>query len=234
MLRYVYIYLALICLPTMAWANDKDPWEEFNRTIFSFNEALDRSLLKPTAKAYDAVAPDVVSDSLTAFFRNLSEFRTIANDLLQGKVKQAGLDTSRLLVNSTVGFLGFFDVARHIGLPRNEEDFGQTLATWGVPAGPYIMLPFIGPNTLRSTAAYAPDLMTSATGLVTDDEASIWALRVTSIIDRRAALLSAEELISGDRYTFLRDAYLQQREFLAKDGQIEDTFGDDEFEDFDF
>lgn len=234
MKRALYILLAVLALPSLALASEKDPWEEFNRTIFSFNEALDGAVLKPAAKTYKVVTPEVVSDGLTAFFRNLSEFRTIFNDLLQGKFKQAGQDSARLLINTTVGFLGFFDVATHLGLPRHEEDFGQTLATWGVPSGPYLMLPFIGPSTVRSTAAYGPDLMTSATGLVTDDTAAVWGLRLTSIVDRRAALLSAEELISGDRYTFLRDAYLQQREFLAKDGKIEDTFGDEEFEDFDF
>lgn len=230
----IIIILLIVSLPLIASANDKDPWEDFNRAVFSFNEALDSSVLKPAAKAYYAAAPAVVDDGLTHFFQNLAEFKTIINDLLQGKFKQAGLDTIRWLINTSVGFLGFFDVATHVGLPRHQEDFGQTLAAWGVPSGPYLMLPFLGPKTVRSAGAYVPDFYVPSVSLVSDDTATQWGLRAVSVVDTRAALLKAENLMQGDRYSLIRDAYLQQREYLSLDGKVEDTFGDEDLEEFDF
>lgn len=226
--------LLLLSLPLMASANDKDPWEDFNRAIFSFNEVLDSSILKPVAKAYDTATPAVVDDGVTHFFQNLGELKTILNDLLQGKFKQAGLDAIRCLINTSMGFLGFFDVASHLGLQRHQEDFGQTLATWGVPSGPYLMLPFLGPKTVRSAGAFIPGFYVPSVSLVTDDTATQWGLRGVSAVNTRAGLLKAEGLMQGDRYSLIRDAYLQQREYLSLDGKVEDTFGDEDLEDFDF
>lgn len=234
MLRIVSLLIFMNIVSFDAMANDKDPWEEFNRAIFSFNEVLDDNVLKPTAKFYHTATPAVVDDSVTHFFQNLAELKTVINDLLQGKFKQAGLDTARFLINTSVGFLGFFDVATHFGLPRHQEDFAQTLAVWGVPSGPYLMLPFLGPSTVRSAGAYIPSFYVPSVSLASDDEATQWGLRVVSVVDFRAKLLKTEALLQGDRYSLLRDAYLQQRKYLVLDGQVEDTFGEEDLEELDF
>ncbi len=204
-----------------------DPWESFNRKIFAFNDAADRYVLLPLTRAYRWVTPDPVERGIGNMFSNLKEVRTVANDLLQFKFGQAASDTGRFVVNSTVGLLGFFDVASPLGLEKHSEDFGQTLGYWGVGAGPYLVVPILGPYTLRDGVGAFPDnsvdYISNLEHVRTRNQ--LMALRV---IDTRAELIKAEELISGDRYTFIRDAYLQRREYLVKDGEVEDSFGDDE------
>lgn len=204
-----------------------DPWEGFNRKVFAFNDTLDRYLLKPLAKGYKAVTPDPVEGGVSSVFSNLKEVSNIANDLLQGKFSQAGNDTGRLLVNTTLGLVGIFDVAEHMGLPKSDgEDFGQTLATWGVGSGPYVVLPFLGSSTVRSLGGMPVNTFTDPIGYVdhVPTRNSLWG---TQLVELRASLLEAESLISGDKYTFMRDAYLQRRNYLAKDGDVEDDFGGD-------
>ncbi len=203
----------------------RDPWEGMNRRIFAFNDTLDTYFLKPVAKGYRTVTPDPVETGVSNFFANLLEVRNIVNDLLQWKWQQAGNDTGRLLINSTVGIVGVFDVAQHVGLPRSEgEDFGQTFSTWGSGQGPYLVIPFLGSSTVRDAvgmplAAYVNPIT------YVDHIPTRNTLIAADIVDTRAAILDAEELLSGDKYTFIRDAYLQRRDYLIQDGKVEDDFG---------
>ncbi|WP_369854602.1 VacJ family lipoprotein [Candidatus Thalassolituus haligoni] len=213
--------------------NNPDPWEGFNRRVFAFNEVMDKYVLKPTAQAYQYVTPQDVDDSVSQFFSNIGDVLVVVNDIGQLKFGQAASDSGRFLINTTVGFFGFFDVATHIGLKKHNEDFGQTLGYWGVGTGPYLVLPFLGPSNLRDTGGLAltwsTSLGSSEVGATTTDDYSLIALQ---LVDLRADLISSESLITGDKYIFLRSFYLQRREYLVNDGVTADSFGDD-FDDFD-
>jgi phospholipid-binding lipoprotein MlaA len=204
---------------------DSDPWEPVNRAIFSFNDTVDRFTLKPAAKVYDRFIPEPVSDSIGNVFSNLGEPRNLVNDTLQGKYRDAGIDIARFLLNTTVGVVGVFDVATRMGLQRNDEDLGQTLGSWGVPSGPYVVLPLLGPSTVRDGSSRVPE---SFIGYSYNDQIDHVPTRNTAIgtdlLDTRAALLSREQMIRGDRYAFIRDAFLQNREYQVKDGAVEDPF----------
>jgi phospholipid-binding lipoprotein MlaA len=156
-------------------------------------------------------------------FRNIGDVGNLANDVLQAKPAAAGVDTARLIFNTTFGLLGFFDVGTKMGLQRNDEDFGQTLGYWGLGSGPYLMLPLLGPSTLRDAPAKLVDSYATPYPYIDNVSVrnSIWGL---NIVDTRASLLSAEKLVSGDKYVFIRNAFLQNREFKVKDGQVEDDF----------
>jgi len=210
-------------VPFAAQASEDDPWEGFNRAIFTFNDTLDTYALKPLAQGYQAVMPQFLEDGIHNMFRNIGDVGNLANDLLQAKPRAAGVDTARLLMNTTLGLAGFFDVGTKMGLQRNDEDFGQTLGHWGVGSGPYVMLPFFGPSTLRDAPAKYVDTYTTPYRYMNDIPARNMALGM-SVIDTRASLLSSEKLITGDKYTFIRNAYLQNREFKVKDGKVEDDF----------
>lgn len=202
-----------------------DPWEGFNRKVFVFNDTLDTYALKPVAKGYRAITPDPVEDGISRMFSNLGEVVNVLNDVLQGKFGQAGNDTGRFLVNTTIGLVGFFDVADNLGLPKNDgEDFGQTLGVWGVGAGPFLMLPLFGPSTLRDGPARIVDQLVNPISEV-DHVPTRNTIYGVEVISTRADLLKAEELIKGDKYSFIRDVYLQRREFLLNDGEVEDDFG---------
>ncbi|MNE40314.1 putative phospholipid-binding lipoprotein MlaA precursor [compost metagenome] len=155
--------------------------------------------------------------------RNIGDVRNLANDVLQLKPHAAGVDTARLIFNTTFGLFGFFDVGTKMGLQRNDEDFGQTLGYWGTPSGPYVMLPLLGPSTVRDGIALYPDSWTGPYRYI-DDVSARNTMRAVDVVDTRAGLLSAEKLIQGDKYNFIRNAYLQNREFKVKDGQVEDDF----------
>ncbi|WP_460156181.1 MlaA family lipoprotein [Pseudomonas sp. S2_H10] len=224
-------HLARICVtagvmlvPFVAQAaSEDDPWESVNRPIYKFNDVIDTYALKPLAQGYQYIAPQFVEDGVHNFFQNIGDVRNLANDILQAKPHAAGVDTARLIFNTTFGLLGVIDVGTKMGLQRNDEDFGQTLGYWGVGSGPYVMLPLLGPSTLRDAPSKYVDSYTAPYRYVDDVPVrnSFYAL---DIIDTRASLLSSEKLISGDRYTFIRNAYLQNREFKVKDGQVEDDF----------
>ncbi|NLZ78229.1 MAG: VacJ family lipoprotein [Gammaproteobacteria bacterium] len=205
------------------FGENEDPWEPMNRAVFRFNDTVDRWALKPVAKGYRAVTPDVVENGVHNVFRNLGEVRNLANNVLQFKMHDAGVDTARFFFNTTFGLLGFFDVATKMGLQRNDEDFGQTLGAWGVKSGPYVVLPLLGPSTVRDTVSLYPDSYTSAYRQINDVPVrnSMFAL---NLVDTRASLLSAERLVTGDKYRFVRNAYLQNREFKVKDGDVVDDF----------
>ncbi|MDY7559735.1 VacJ family lipoprotein [Pseudomonas sp. 10B1] len=222
--------LALLCfiggvalVPSAAQAADEDPWEGVNRVIFRFNDTLDMYALKPLAQGYEFITPRFVEDGIHNFFNNIGDVRNFANDVLQAKPHAAGVDTARLLLNTTLGVAGFIDVGTRMGLQRNDEDFGQTLGYWGVSSGPYVMLPLLGPSTVRDGLARFPDTYDSPYHYMNDIS---WrnSLEALDIVDTRASLLSAEKLINGDKYTFIRNAYLQSREFKVKDGKVKDDF----------
>lgn len=209
-----------------------DPWEGFNRKVFAFNDVVDRYALKPVARGYRFVTPDPVETGVGNFFSNLGEIRTTLNSLLQGEGGNAGVSTGRFLINTTVGIGGLFDVATRMDITGREEDFGQTLGAWGVGEGAYVVLPLLGPSTVRDTAGLPVDAYTYPLTYVEDDTVR-YGLRALQAVDARAGLLDQEALISGDRYSFIRDAYLQQRRFEVNDGAMgEDPFASDEF-DFD-
>lgn len=212
-----------------------DPLEPFNRTMFAFNEKFDAWLLKPVAKGYDFIFPGPVKRSIGNFFSNLIQPRVAVNDLLQGKGKQAARDTGRFLVNSTVGVLGFFDVARHLDLEAREEDWGQTFAVWGVSGGPYMVWPIIGPRYLRDTIGFGFDYLSNPVTYIEDPYTS-WGLWSLDIVDTRARFLPAENVINqaagDDKYVFIREAYRQRRRNQIYDGNPpKPVFVDDEAED---
>lgn len=215
--------LSLAILPIAVHAAEEDPWEGFNRAMFRFNDTLDTYALKPVAKGYQAVTPQFVEDGIHNVFGNIGDVGNLANDLFQAKFHNAGVDTGRLIFNTSFGLLGFFDVATQMGLQRNDEDFGQTMGYWGVGSGPYLVLPFFGPSTVRDAGGMVPDSFLGPYPYI-DHVPTRNVTRAVDVVDTRANLLSAEKLITGDKYIFIRNAYLQNREFKVKDGEVEDDF----------
>lgn len=226
------LLLSLVA-PAIACAeavHNPDPWEPVNRKIYAFNDFFDRHLLVPVARGYQRIIPDPVERSVSNVIDNLLEVTTIVNGLLQAKFGQAASDTGRFLVNSTVGVLGIFDVASRIGLDKHDEDLGQTLGYWGVSSGPYIVVPFLGSYTVRDGLGYMVDTSTTDYLANLDDVPTRNSVTAFRFVVWRADLLKTEELISGDRYTFIRDAYLQRREYLVNDGQVQDDFGEEDYD----
>ncbi|EZH76972.1 VacJ family lipoprotein [Ectopseudomonas composti] len=216
--------VGLSLLPAMSQAaSEEDPWEGFNRPIFRFNDTVDTYALKPIAQGYRAVTPQFLEDGVHNVFGNIGDVGNLANNLLQGKLHNAGVDTGRLIFNTTFGVLGFFDVARHMGLRKSDEDFGQTLGVWGLNSGPYLVIPFLGPSTVRDATGRVPDSFLTPYPYI-DHVPTRNVTRGMQVVDTRANLLQAERLVSGDKYIFIRNAYLQSREFKVKDGQVEDDF----------
>lgn len=213
----------LVLLPTLAQASEDDPWEAFNRPVFRFNDTLDTYALKPLAQGYQKVTPQFLEDGVHNVFGNIGDVGNLANNLLQGKVHDAGVDTGRLIFNTTFGVLGFFDVATEMGLQRSDEDFGQTLGAWGLGSGPYLVLPFLGPSSLRDAPAKIPDSYLGMYPYI-DHVPTRNVTRGVNVVDARASLLSAEKMVSGDKYIFIRNAYLQNREFRVQDGEVVDDF----------
>jgi phospholipid-binding lipoprotein MlaA len=201
----------------------RDRFERTNRAIYAFNDALDRGIAKPVAKAYVKVAPAPVRTGLGNFFRNLTYPTVIVNDLLQLKPTGFATDTARLVVNTTVGIGGLFDPASKLGLPAGDEDFGQTLGRWGVPPGPYVMLPFIGPSSVRDTVGWVGDQFTDPKTYISNSYVR-YGVTGASLVDKRAGLLATEDVLnhSFDPYAFIRNAYLKRREFQVKDGRVPD------------
>lgn len=225
----IALSLILALCSTAVFAQEEaDPWQGYNRAMFRFNDVTDRFLLRPLAKGYVFVTPKFVRKGVNNVVENVLEVPTVLNGVLQGKGKQAAKDTGRFLVNSTIGIAGIFDVAKHMGMkPGDGEDFGQTLAVWGVGQGPYIVLPFMGPSTLRDTIALPVDIYSDPRTYI-DHVPTRNTVSGVSLLNTRANLLDLEQHITGDRYTFIRDAYLQRRAFLINDGEVEDDFGGDE------
>ena len=205
--------------------HDPDPWEPMNRAVFRFNDTLDTYALRPVAKGYDWVMPQFLNDGVSNVFNNLGEPKNLLNNVLQGKMHDASVDLARFLMNTTVGVVGMFDVATRMGLRRNDEDFGQTLGAWGVDSGPYVVLPLFGPSTVRDASGFAAEGLAgySYRGQM-DHVPSRNTAAGVDVVDTRAGLLSQERLISGDKYRFIRNVWLQNREYKVMDGQVEDEF----------
>jgi phospholipid-binding lipoprotein MlaA len=200
--------------------NPRDPLEPVNRGIYTFNEAVDTTLLKPAAELYRGLVPRLVRTGVSNFFSNINDVIVALNNLLQGKVTNAASDTGRFVVNSTVGLLGLFDAATPLGLPKNNEDFGQTLGWWGVGDGPYIVLPIFGPSNVRDTFGLIVDTLTDPISYIepTRDRNIVMGVRA---VNRRSELLEASKILETaalDPYQFVRDAYLQRRRSLIYDG----------------
>jgi phospholipid-binding lipoprotein MlaA len=210
-------------MPLLAHGAERDPWESVNRKVFAVNDTIDTYAVKPIARGYVAITPTFVQDGIHNFFQNLGDVGNLANDVLQAKPKAAGVDTARLLFNTTFGIAGLFDVGTRMGLQRNDEDFGQTLGYWGVSSGPYVVLPLLGPSTIRDGLSEYPNSYFGPYEYINHVPTRNTALAV-NLLDKRATLLPAEKVISGDKYTFIRNAYMDNREYKVKDGNVEDNF----------
>jgi phospholipid-binding lipoprotein MlaA len=198
----------------------RDPWQPYNRAMFRFNTDFDNAFMKPAAKAYRAITPEPVDEGVTNFFNNIADATSAVNNVLQFKLSRAGSDVGRVFINSTVGVVGVFDVATNAGLPSYKEDFGQTLGYWGIGDGPYFVMPILGPSSVRDTVGFAGDVALDPFFSISKDEI-YWGFVTLRVIDRRADLLTAGELVDEaaiDRYAFIRDAYLQRRRSLVHDG----------------
>lgn len=223
-LACLLLLLATGCA-TPRGANPQDPYESFNRSVYRFNDTVDRYALKPVAQGYQRFVPEPVRLIVTSFFGNLDDLYTGANNLLQAKPKAALIDVSRFTVNSTLGFFGFADVASAIGMPKHNEDFGQTLGYWGVASGPFLVIPLLGPSTVRDAPSRGVDMYASPQNLITlssGQGTALWGLRLVS---GRASLLEAERVIDGaalDTYSLIRDGWLQRRRNAVYDGEPPD------------
>ena len=208
-------------VPADSGNDPRDPIESFNRQVFEFNDVVDRAVLKPVAQAYEFVLPEPVRDCISNIFSNFREPSNAVNNLLQGKPVDAVSDVCRLVVNSTVGLLGCFDPARQMGLEKHSEDFGQTLGRWGLGAGPYLVVPILGPSSVRDAIGIYGAEPYLDPNFYIDNIRVRNAILGTRVVDQRAQLLRADDLISGaalDKYRFIRDGYLQRRRSQVYDG----------------
>lgn len=220
----VAVLLGLACAVTgcaTATKNDpRDPWEGWNRGVQSFNDKLDDYFMKPVSEGYQWVTPSFLDRGITNFFSNVDDIGVVVNDLLQFKLAQTGMDTGRFLINTTAGIGGFVDVASMLDLPKHKEDLDQTLGAWGVPSGPYLVLPLIGPSTPRGAVGLAGDTASNPINWISPAVIP-YASGGLRTIDMRADLLSSTKIAdeaSVDRYAFIRNAYFQQRNYDIYDG----------------
>lgn len=222
LLSMTCLFVGCASIPAGVEPSPRDPWEPFNRSVFEFNEGLDKYLLKPVVAAYRFTLPEIVRDGIYNFFSNYSDIYTALQNLLQGKPDLAFNDLMRVAVNTIFGLGGLMDVATPGGLPKHKEDWGQTFGVWGLPSGPYVVLPFFGPSTIRDTFGTAADLETDYLFKYIPDVGlrnSITGLRV---INARNTFYEAGDLLDGaalDKYSFIRDAYLQRREYQINEGR---------------
>lgn len=205
--------------------NPRDPYESLNRKVFEFNDKLDANVLKPVAETYQKVVPSMVRSGVSNVLGNLGDVWSAVNQLLQGKVGNAGEMTFRVLTNTVFGIGGLMDPATELGMERRREDFGQTLGRWGVPSGPYVVLPLLGSSTARDTAATPVDMYASLDTQLTSGTSATLGVSVLKVVNTRASLLGASQLldqIALDRYSFIRDAYLARRRSQVYDGNPPD------------
>ena len=204
-----------------AGPDPRDPMESFNRKVYAFNESVDKAVLKPVAKGYVAVVPEIARRGVTNFYKNLGMVVTTLNDALQLKGSKVPVDIARFLTNTVFGLGGLIDVATELKIENRNEDFGQTLGYWGVGSGPYLVLPLFGPSSTRDGPGLAVDFVVSPFFYWNSDAEVRWGLFGLDVVNTRANLLGAEKFLDTaamDRYSFLRDSYLQRREFLIYDG----------------
>lgn len=224
--------LAVVGCATTAERDPADPFQPVNRSIYSFNDSIDRAALKPVAVAYRDHTPTWFRTGVGNFYQNLSTPATAVNNLLQGKPVAAAQDTLRFIINTTLGWGGVLDVASGAGLPQHDEDLGQTLGKWGLPAGPYLVIPLLGPSSLRDLPTRVADTLLQPLYWFNYGNAR-WGSLALSIVDTRASLLPLDETLEGvyDKYGFMRNAYLQRRQFLVYDGNPPEEPFDEEFPD---
>ena len=226
--------ISLICgviLTQNAMAKTHDPYESFNRSMYDFNDGVDTYVASPLANGYKFITPSVVQTGVFNFFNNLKGINVVLNDLLQAKFSQSASDLGRFTLNSTAGLGGFIDVAKHVGLEPNDEDFDQTLAVWGVPQGAYLVLPFVGPNTMRGTPASAFDAAANPASYVSVIAYYVSApIQSMSAVNARANAEGALKFINEaalDKYVFTRESFLQWRKNLENDGKVSASIDDD-------
>ena len=221
----IFLMLSAISSPLQA-AGRNDPLERINRTTHAFNRTVDKFLLKPLAVTYKQLTPDIVKTGVNNFFNNLDDVRVTFNDLLQFKFEQAAADFTRLAINSTLGVGGIIDVAEPaFKLGKNHQDFGKTLAHYGVESGPYIVLPLLGPSTVRDAFGLGFDSFVDPIPAV-DHVESRNSLRAGKTVDFRAGILHFDNMVTGDDYLFIRSIYLQNREYQISGGYVEVAFGE--------
>ncbi len=203
------------------YENPSDPWEGYNRGVFAINEALDMVIAKPIAKAYEFIIPEPIRILVTNVFSNISDVVIGINDLLQGRGEQAFNDFGRVVINTTLGFGGLFDVAGNAGWYKSTNDFGVTFGRWGAPSGPYFVLPILGPSNIRDTFGWAADIAASPLSIVVTDPTAFWTAWGVNYVNTRANLFPAEKIIeeaATDKYSYLRDAFMQNRLNLINEG----------------
>jgi phospholipid-binding lipoprotein MlaA len=228
MIRAICCVIALLWVPLVAHAEtENDPFEGWNRAMFSFNQKADKYVLKPLAEGYQAITPAPVRKGVSNFFNNLGEPITAVNSVLQAKPGKAARSLTRFLFNTTFGLLGLFDVAGAMGIEHEKEDLGQTLAYWGVGSGPYLVLPILGPSNLRDLGGRVVDRPMNPVSW--QDEVGMTEVLFTDGIQTRAQLLGVEPKSVGDPYVLMRSAYEQRRRYEINDGIVVDLFLDDPF-----
>jgi phospholipid-binding lipoprotein MlaA len=211
----------LTACATTTKTDPSDPWEDWNRDVQGFNDQVDEYVMKPVADGYKWVMPEFADRGVTNFFSNIDDIGVFVNDFLQFKPAQGGQDMGRFLINSVAGLGGFFDVAGYLDLPKHKEDFDQTLAVWGVPSGPYMVLPFLGPSTPRGVGGLVGDTATNPINYIAPVVIP-WATGALNVADQRADLQSTSKIVdvaAQDRYTFIRNAYFQERAYKIYDGE---------------
>jgi phospholipid-binding lipoprotein MlaA len=215
-------------LPPDATRDARDPFERLNRTSFAVNEGLDKAIGKPVARAYVKVVPRPLRRGVGNFMSNVTYPTVLVSNLLQGKLADAASDTGRILLNSTLGLGGLLDPARDAGLERHNEDFGQVLGKWGLASGPYLFLPLLGPSSLRDGLGQLPDEFTNGLNHIEEDRWR-YGLQALRLLDDRAEILEAEGVLerAGDKYTFVRSAWMQRREFQVRDGNVPESASPD-------
>ncbi len=214
------------CLFLGLWLGGCSSLESYNRTMYKTNKAIDKYTLKPIAKGYHFITPDPVERGVSNFFGNLGEVGTVVNSLLQGKVRNAALSSSRFVWNTTLGLGGMFDVATAMNVVAKPEDFGQTLQVWGMPAGPYVVLPILGPSTVTDSVGLVGDYFAyPLTYYHWTDHSVREGVTALKTVDTRTQLLPLEKQLKGvpDEYSFVKSAYLQRRASLVRDGAIEEN-----------
>ncbi len=228
MIRAICLFVAVFCTPLIGYAETEgDPFEGWNRAMFSFNQKADKYVLKPVAEGYQAVTPAPVRKGVSNFFNNLGEPITAVNSVFQAKPGKAARSLTRFVFNTTFGLLGIFDVAGAMGIEREKEDLGQTLAYWGVGSGPYLVLPVLGPSNLRDLGGRLGDRPLNP--ISWQDEVGTTELLIGDGIQTRAQLLGLEPKSVGDPYVLMRSAYEQRRRYDINDGIVVDLFLDDPF-----
>ena len=227
-LKVFSVGLSMLFLSACATTNaldERDPWEGFNRGVYSFNETMDDLIFDPIGNVYNAITPDFVDTGVTNFFSNLSDLSVIANEVLQFKFGQAVSDVARFVFNSTIGLLGIFDVSTHMGLPEHDEDFGQTLAHWGVGPGPYLVVPFFGPATVRDATVLVVDKGVLNPLFYIEDDLTKAGLLTLNYVDFKSDKLITVDLLEEaalDKYEFTKNAYFEKRANQINDGEFAD------------